>query len=359
MDFTLKIYKLFLKTLQQRDFSFQTFLELIENPEKKVIVLRHDVDQLPHNSLLFARIEATEGIRGTYYFRAIPRSWDETVIKEIAGMGHEVGYHYEDVNLMARRLRVSGVRRQEERGGEGERGRGREDDFVFAGQKFWIKDHIDLQDRKLRQSRNPESEANRELQDNGRLEKELADIAIESFNKNLKKLRELAPVKTICMHGSPMNRWDNRLLWKYYDYHDFGIVGEPYFDINFDEVLYLTDTGRRWDGDSFNVRDKSISRKEHKGIAKDAKEEIPPSLSPSSSEALAKEDLSLSPSSPLKFHSTFDIIRAAEEGKLPEKIMMTFHPQRWTDKPFPWLRELVWQNFKNVVKYITIKVNSN
>ena len=52
------------------------------------------------------------------------------------------------------------------------------------------------------------------------------------------------------MHGSPMSRWDSRLLWKYYDYHDFGIVGEPYFDMNFDEVLYLTDTGRRWDGDS-------------------------------------------------------------------------------------------------------------
>ena len=58
------------------------------------------------------------------------------------------------------------------------------------------------------------------------------------------------------MHGSPMSRWDSRLLWKYYDYHDFGIVGEPYFDVNFDEVLYLTDTGRRWDGGAVSVRDK-------------------------------------------------------------------------------------------------------
>ena len=37
---------------------------------------------------------------------------------------------------------------------------------------------------------------------------------------------------------------------------DFGIIAEPYFDVDFDEVFYLTDTGRRWDGDSVSVRDK-------------------------------------------------------------------------------------------------------
>ena len=62
------------------------------------------------------------------------------------------------------------------------------------------------------------------------------------------------------MHGSPVSRWDNSLLWKYYDYHDFGIVGKPYFDVNFDEVLYLTDTGRCWDGDSVNIGDKAAGR---------------------------------------------------------------------------------------------------
>ena len=28
------------------------------------------------------------------------------------------------------------------------------------------------------------------------------------------------------------------------------------------------------------------------------------------------------------FHSIFDIIKAAENGQLPNQIMMTFHPQR-------------------------------
>ena len=56
----------------------------------------------------------------------------------------------------------------------------------------------------------------------------------------------LSPVKTICMHGSPLSKWDNRDLWKRYNYRDFGIIAEPYFDLDFDEVFYITDTGRSW-----------------------------------------------------------------------------------------------------------------
>jgi hypothetical protein len=217
MDFTLRIYSDLLSSIKNQGFSFIPFSEYLSDHPNKIIVLRHDVDKLPLNSLEFAKIQAETGIMGTYYFRAVPKSWDESIIKEIAGMGHEVGYHYEDVSLTARRLQVSDGRRQKERVGEGGSGRGRDEN----------------------------------------LEKELADIAIESFAANLQRLREIAPIKTICMHGSPMSRWDSRLLWKYFNYHDFGIIGEPYFDINFSDMLYLTDTGRRWDGRSVNVRDKA------------------------------------------------------------------------------------------------------
>jgi hypothetical protein len=171
------------------------------------------------------------------------------------------------------------------------------------------------------------------------LEKLLVSIGIESFKKNLNHLREIVPVSTICMHGSPMSKWDSRLLWKYYDYHDFGINGEPYFDINFDEVLYLTDTGRRWDGDSFNVRD----RAQGSGLRAQGKNPAPRTPHPAPFP---------------RFHSTFDIIRAAQEGTLPDKIMMTFHPQRWTDQPVPWMKELIWQNTKNVGKFFLKKVRS-
>ena len=52
----------------------------------------------------------------------------------------------------------------------------------------------------------------------------------------------------------------------------------------------------------------------------------------------------------LVFHTTADIIRAAQDGRLPAQIMFTVHPQRWHDRPLPWLRELVLQTAKNIIK---------
>lgn len=56
------------------------------------------------------------------------------------------------------------------------------------------------------------------------------------------------------------------------------------------------------------------------------------------------------------YRSTNDIIRAVEDGSFPDKAMITFHPQRWTDRSIPWLKELVFQNLKNAGKYFLIKV---
>ena len=255
MDFTLNTYRQILTTLQQQGFSFQPFAEFLQAPRAKSIVLRHDVDLLPRNSLRFAQIQNELGIKGSYYFRAVPESWNETVIKEIAALGHEVGYHYECLTTT---------------GGN-----------IEAG--------------------------------------------IQDFEQNLEALRKLVPVKTICMHGSPRSKWDSKDLWKHYNYRDYGIIGEPYFDVNFDEVFYLTDTGRRWDGWKVSLRDKVPQQEQWKEQG-------------------------------LVFHSTREIIHAAENGKLPHKIMFTFHPQRWTDRPLPWLKELVWQGVKNVGKYFLVKL---
>jgi len=58
------------------------------------------------------------------------------------------------------------------------------------------------------------------------------------------------------MHGSPLSKYDNRKLWEEYDYRDFGIVEESYFDMDFLDVLYLTDTGRSWNSENYNVIDR-------------------------------------------------------------------------------------------------------
>lgn len=249
MDFTLKSYQFLLKSIVAHGYAFQTFSDFIEQPLSKAIVLRHDVDLLPYHSLRFAQIQADLGVKGSYYFRAVPESWDERVIKEIASLGHEVGYHYESLTTH-----------------------------------------------------------------NG-------DIAmgITDFEKNLAALRELTDVKTICMHGSPRSPHDSKDLWKAYNYQDYGIIGEPYFDVDFDDVFYLTDTGRRWDGWKTSVRDKVPQQ-----------------------ERWVREGLT--------YHSTQDIIDAVEGGSFPDRVMMTFHPQRWHSKPLPWLKELVMQSLKNVVK---------
>ena len=51
-----------------------------------------------------------------------------------------------------------------------------------------------------------------------------------------------------------------------------------------------------------------------------------------------------------RFRTTHDIIEAAYTGLLPDRIMITVHPQRWSDSFVPWIRELVFQNVKNVGK---------
>ncbi len=189
--------------------------------------------------------------------------------------------------------------------------------------------------------------------------------------------------------GSPTSKFDSRDLWKKYDYRDFGIIGEPYFDIDFSKVLYLSDTGRRWDGDKFNVRDR-VLRPEARGEGQ-SKSEIrspksetnsnvrnpndqnrmshpfrgrgpegnleingnrPEARGDRSEKDLSPDAHSLSPSS---FHSTFDIINAIENNQLPDQIMINTHPQRWTNNPFLWTKELVWQNMKNQIKRLKKK----
>ena len=83
MDFTLDVYVQLLQALQAYGFT--------------TLVLRHDVDLLPENSLRMAQMEAEMGMFGVYYFRAVPESWNERIIREIASLGHEIGYHYESL----------------------------------------------------------------------------------------------------------------------------------------------------------------------------------------------------------------------------------------------------------------------
>ncbi|CAN5397793.1 N/A [soil metagenome] len=249
-DFTVNIYSKLLETLIQNGYHCTSYLGYLEDTsKKKSAILRHDVDKLPLNSLAIAKLQNTLGITGTYYFRIVKESFDINIIKEIYGLGHEIGYHYEDMDLA-------------------------------NGDK---------------------------------------DKAIKFFEKHLEMIRKIVPVRTICMHGSPLSKWDNKDLWKKYDYHKYDIIAEPYFDLDFNEFFYLTDTGRSWNASGVSVRDKVTS------------------------------DINI------KITSTADLIEKLSQKIIPKKIMFNFHPQRWTDNAFHWTRELIMQNSKNIVKSIIIK----
>lgn len=251
MDFTLATYAKLLEALKHTSYRFCTFQNYLEQSvEGKWVILRHDVDLLPANSLHTAELESLLGIHGVYYFRAVPESWDKTMILKIAALGHEVGYHYESLTT--------------------------------------CKGNI--------------------------------DSAYTDFCRNLNRLRNIVEVKTICMHGSPRSPYDSKDIWKKYSYRDLGIIGEPYFDVDFGSTFYLTDTGRRWDGYKVSVRDRIEGYQEQ----------------------WIKEGL--------VFHSTSDIMRAINENRLPDRIMMTVHPQRWNPFGYKWTKELFLQNAKNIVK---------
>lgn len=99
-DFTLKSYQSLIEAFQKAGYQFRSFEEMMTAPsEGKVVVMRHDVDELAWNALKMAQLEHELGVKATYYFRVVKQSNVPEVIEEIVRLGHEIGYHYEDLVL--------------------------------------------------------------------------------------------------------------------------------------------------------------------------------------------------------------------------------------------------------------------
>ena len=153
------------------------------------------------------------------------------------------------------------------------------------------------------------------------------EAAYEDFCHNLEKLREIVPITTACAHGSPKSRWNSQDIWSQYDIHALGIDYEPMMDTDFNKTLYLTDTGRRWDGYLVSVRDKV----------------------PGHQERWEKEGL--------VFHNTDDIIHAINDINHPihrYDLLINTHPQRWMPMGTGWIKEALMQNAKNIIKRIIV-----
>jgi hypothetical protein len=292
MDFTITRYKKLLSAFISKGYTFLTVSEYIDSDiqtSTPVILLRHDVEARYENALQLAQIQYASGVKGTYYFRLFSEKKNEHIIRQIAAMGHEIGYHYDDLS------HCKGDRQQ----------------------------------------------------------------AIKRFEQHLAWLRQIAPVTSITMEGAPMSKYDNRNLWSKPSkenplnltpsvspslspsvspslslppspltsphsplpthYSNFNITSEPYFDLDFDKLFYLTDTARRWDGWNYSRRDKM--KQQESWIRKG-----------------------------WKYHTSEDIIQALHNNTFPKQLMMTFHPQRWSVNYLQWVKELVAQRTKNLIK---------
>ena len=101
MKFTYKAYKKLIETLKNNGYSLADYHN--DQVQKKSVVLRHDVDNSLEKALAFAQYEQQLGVKSTYFvlltsnFYNIASQKSRSILKEIQGMGHEVGLHFDEM----------------------------------------------------------------------------------------------------------------------------------------------------------------------------------------------------------------------------------------------------------------------
>jgi hypothetical protein len=104
-SFTYDAYGRFLKLLKQR-CKIVPFCE-VSKKDDSFLILRHDVDASLEAALKMARMENDLGVRSTYFVLFSHKLYnllqkdDLTMLREVAGLGHEIGLHY-DVEVYER-----------------------------------------------------------------------------------------------------------------------------------------------------------------------------------------------------------------------------------------------------------------
>jgi hypothetical protein len=98
-DFSLPKYDELCGALAGAGYAAWTMGDYLTRPAAerpaRLVLLRHDVESSPAQARRMADVERARGLAATYFFRVKRRSYDLSVIAPIAGLGHEIGYHYE------------------------------------------------------------------------------------------------------------------------------------------------------------------------------------------------------------------------------------------------------------------------
>lgn len=280
LDFTYPKYIQLCETIIDSGLTIITLKDYFSNKEllDRFVIIRHDIDDeidLKY-ALKMAKTEHDLGFKTTYYFRYNEKVFNIPNIQEISSLGHEIGYHYEVLGKA-------------------------DGDY---------------------------------------------ETAIKLFENELEKFRNVCEIKTIAQHGGPLksglnvinfsnileiikqmlegkkifDNWKSKELWNRYDFKNYGIIGEPYLSLNFNEILYLSDTNTSWIDTNYRLKDKIDSDKMHRKY---------------------------------NIRSTDDIIKELKTGKL-QKVHILTHPSNWKEKFFEWIKWSMLQQIRNTGKKIIV-----
>jgi hypothetical protein len=146
------------------------------------------------------------------------------------------------------------------------------------------------------------------------------DKALLLFEEALNRFKQYLPIRTICMHGRPLSGSDNRNMWVSKVNHDllnnkYGLLGEVYLDIDYSDILYVSDTGRNWVNNRSNIYDIVDSKIK------------------------------------LNFKNGSELLKYLS-GKPHSKLIFQTHPERWTDNVIDYIAQVTKDIAINTIKKI-------
>lgn len=100
MEFTYAFYSSVLSALKEQGYSFVNYDNYRD--AAKCVILRHDIDNSIDAAKRLAALEEGEGVRSTYFvllrtdFYNVASQASLSGIREIQGMGHEIGLHFDE-----------------------------------------------------------------------------------------------------------------------------------------------------------------------------------------------------------------------------------------------------------------------